>query len=225
MVNISNFIDIDFFLVLFLFCVAYFCAAMSTVRPTSFDRVSPRLTRWAYSIPWSTVRSSCLIGYSSDLQGIRSVIKSRMSSISGQIGPFASEELALERRKKNSPKHNGENIVRKISPSLLIVSSSNLQVTGIAIKSRTISNSCPIHYPLRTYLPLGAEKPKKQNKKNNNNNKKKQTNTIFDLVRSIAFLILIGSLLDLQIIRTGIKSRTSSNSGQIGILILKLLVL
>ena len=42
-------------------------------------------------------------------------------------------------------------------------------------------------------------------------------NTIFDLVRSIAFLVLIGSLWDLQVIWTGIKSGTNSNSGQIGL--------
>ena len=50
-------------------------------------------------------------------------------------------------------------------------------------------------------------------------------NTIFDLVRGIAFLILIRSLWDLQIIWTGIKSQTSSNSCQMELLTLELLAL
>ena len=49
-------------------------------------------------------------------------------------------------------------------------------------------------------------------------------NTIFDFIRSIAFLFLIGSLWNLQITWTCIKSRMSSSSGQIGLLPLELLV-
>ena len=50
-------------------------------------------------------------------------------------------------------------------------------------------------------------------------------NVIFDLVRSIAFLVLIISLWDLQIIWTGIKPRMNLNSRQIGLLALELLAL
>ena len=50
-------------------------------------------------------------------------------------------------------------------------------------------------------------------------------NPIFDLVRSIACFVLTGSLWKLQTIWTGIKPRTSSNSGKITLLSLEFIAL
>ena len=50
-------------------------------------------------------------------------------------------------------------------------------------------------------------------------------NHIFNHVLSIACLVLTETLLNLQLIWTGIKSQTSSNFGQIGLLTFELLAL
>ena len=55
-------------------------------------------------------------------------MKSRMSSNAGQIGLFTSELIALECWKKFPYTYFGENFVGMIAPSLLIRSTSNLQV-------------------------------------------------------------------------------------------------
>ena len=153
--------------------------------------------------------TSFLIGSSSYLQVKRTSIKSQVKFWSRSAhslwsySPLSDEILPLERRNIFPLTYNGENVVRRVAPSLLIESSSNLQVTRTAIKSWMSLNSgqfrvtCP-------WVPKNA---------------------IFDLVWSIAFLVLIGFLWDLQIIWTGIKSRTSSISCQIGLLTLELLAL
>ena len=81
------------------------------------------------------IATSFLIGSASNLQVIKTVIKSGASSISVQTGLFTSELLVLERWNIFSYLY-GENIVRRIALSLLINSSSNLQVIRTAIKSR-----------------------------------------------------------------------------------------
>ena len=53
---------------------------------------------------------------------------------------------------------NGENVVLRIAPSLLIESSSNLQVTRTAIKSRTSSNSGKIGLFTLELLALECKK-------------------------------------------------------------------
>ena len=88
-----------------------------------------------------SVTTSFLIGASSNLQVTRTSIKSRTSSISGQIGLFTLVLLALERRKIFRYTYNRENVVRMIAVSLLIGSSSILQVTRTAITSWMSSNS------------------------------------------------------------------------------------
>ena len=60
----------------------------------------------------------------------RTEIKSRTSSISGQIELFPSEFLALERRNffPYTCIYNGENVVDMIAPLFLIGLSSDLQI-------------------------------------------------------------------------------------------------
>ena len=111
-----------------------------------------------------------LIGLSPYLQVTGTAIKSRMSSILSQLGPFTLELIALKRRKLFPYTYNGE----------------NLQVTRTIIKFRTSWNSGHIDYGIT--CPWMWK------------------NSIFYLFRSIPRLVLIGCLLDLQIIWTGIKS-------------------
>ena len=68
----------------------------------------------------------------------------------------AYELLALERRKSFPYTYSGENVVRRIAPSLFIGSSSNLQVTRTKIKHRTSSDSGQIG--LFTLEFMSAEK-------------------------------------------------------------------
>ena len=85
--------------------------------------------------------------------------------------------------------------------SFLIQSSSILQVTRTAIKSRMNSTSSHIRlFTSRVTCPRVLKKP------------------IFDLVRSIVPSILIRSSSNLQAARTAINSRMSSNFGQIRLL-------
>ena len=80
-----------------------------------------------------SIITSFFIRASSNLQVTRPSLKSQTSSISGQIGLFTLELLALERRKTFPWTYNGENVVRMIAFSILIRSSSILQVTKTAI--------------------------------------------------------------------------------------------
>ena len=85
-------------------------------------------------------------------------VKSRTSLILGQIRPFASELLTLERWKIVVPEtYIGDNIVRRIAPSLLIKLSSNLRVTRTTIKFWTSSNSGQIEPFTSELLALCAE--------------------------------------------------------------------
>ena len=99
-------------------------------------------------------------------------------------------------------------LVRSIVPSILIGSSSNLQVTGVAINSRMSSNFGGIR--LFTSELLALENRKKP---------------IVDLVRSMATSFFIGCSSNLQATRTAMKSLKSSISGQIGLFSLALLAL
>ena len=62
-----------------------------------------------------SITTSFLVGASSILQVTRTSIKPGISSISGQIGLFTLESLALERRKIFPQTYNGENVVRMIA--------------------------------------------------------------------------------------------------------------
>ena len=141
------------------------------------------------------IETSFLIRSLLNLQVTRTTIKS--TTILSQIRLFASQLLALEWWKIFPQTYNGENVVRRIGPSPLIKSSSNLQNQG------NHKNLDEFEFPLDQTIRFGVTCPWVLK------------NTIFDLVQSIAFLVLIGSLLHLQIIWTGIKYRMSSNSGQI----------
>ena len=76
----------------------------------------------------------------------------RRSSNSGQTGLFTLKLLAIECQKKPI-----FNLVQSIAPSVLIGSSSNLQVTRTDIKSGTSLN-LGSEYSLWSYLPLSATK-------------------------------------------------------------------
>ena len=81
-------------------------------------------------------------------------------------------------------KDNRESVVQRIAPSLLIESSSNLQVSRTAVKSWIRARS---DYSLGSYSPMSAKK-----------------HCIW-LCLEHSLLILIGSLWDLQIMWTGIN--------------------
>ena len=102
-----------------------------------------------------SIATSFWIGCSSNLQVTRIAIKSRISLISGQIGLFSLELLALERWNIFTYTYNGDNVVQMIAASLLIQSSSILQVTRTAITSRmTLTSS---HIRLFTSKLLALE--------------------------------------------------------------------
>ena len=105
-----------------------------------------------------SIASVILIGSSSNLQVTRTSIKSQTSSILGQIGPFTLKLLALERQKIFPKPYNGENIGRMIATSLLIGSSSILQVTSTAIKSWMSSNSGLVRLSTSELLALERQK-------------------------------------------------------------------
>ena len=102
-----------------------------------------------------SITTSFLIGALLNLQVMRTSIKSWTISISGQIGPFTLELLALERQKIFPCAYNGENVVLMIATSLLFRSSSSFQVTRTPIKSWMSSN---LDNPLRSYLLLSGKK-------------------------------------------------------------------
>ena len=98
--------------------------------------------------------------------------------------------------------YNGENYISTFSLLFLIRSFLNLQVTRTGIKSQTSSNFSQIG-PLPT--ELGALE--------------RQISLRFMMengVSKLACSFLIGSLSNLLVTRTGIKSQTSSNSSRIG---------
>ena len=90
-------------------------------------------------------------------------------------------------------------LVQSMACLVLIETLWNLQITWTGIKSQGVRILARSAHWLWSYLPLSAEK------------------TMFDLVRRIACLVLIGSLWKLQITWTGIKSHTSSNFGKIAL--------
>ena len=106
------------------------------------------------------------------------------------------------------------NLFRSIACLVLIETLWNLQIIWTCIYSRTSSNLG--RTGLFTLDLLALLVP---------------INPIFDLVRSItcsvliAHLVLIGSFWELQIIWTGIRSWTSSNSSKMGLFTLELLAL
>ena len=97
---------------------------------------------------------------------------------------------------------NGENGVSIFSQLLWIQTSSNLQEMRTGIKSWTGSNFGRV-WPVILELP--ALQPWKKND-----------------VSTFSQSPLIGSLSNLQVMRTGIKARISSNLGQIGLFTLEL---
>ena len=155
-----------------------------------------------------SVTTSFFIGASSNLQITRTSIKARTSSILGQIGQFTLDLLALERLKIFPYTYNGENVVRMIATSLLIGSSSILQVTRTTINSWMSSNSGQIGLSTSELLSLEWQKK-----------------PIFDLVQSIVPSILIGSSSNLQVTGAAINSRTRSNFDGIRLFISELFAL
>ena len=83
---------------------------------------------------------SFLIGSSSFLQVTRTSIISQTSSNFSQTRPRTAELAALERLKKIPYTYNGENLVSTLAPSVLIGSSSFLQVMRTTIKDWMSSN-------------------------------------------------------------------------------------
>ena len=100
---------------------------------------------------------------------------------------------------------NGENGVYIFSQLLWIQASSNLQEMRTGIKSRTCSNFGRI-WPVILELPALQRWKKKD-------------------VSSFSQSPLIGSLSNLQVMRTGIKARASSNLGRIGLFTLDVFAL
>ena len=100
----------------------------------------------------NTLAPTYLIGSSSFLQVIRTVIRSRMSSKFGKICPWTAELAALERLKKSPLTYNGKDVVNTPALSFLIRSSSFLQVTRTTIRSRMSSKFSKIR-PLTAELP------------------------------------------------------------------------
>ena len=98
----------------------------------------------------NTLEPSFLIGSSSFLQVTRTNIKSWMILKFGQIRPWTAELAALELLKKSPYFYHGRNVVTTLAPSFLIGTSSFLQVTRTAIKSRMSSKLSQIQ-------PLTAE--------------------------------------------------------------------
>ena len=93
-----------------------------------------------------------LIGSSSFLQVMRTVIGSRMSSKFSKIRPWTAELAALERLKKSPLTYNGKDVVNTPALSFLIRSSSFLQVTRTTIRSRMSSKFSKIR-PWTAELP------------------------------------------------------------------------
>ena len=79
----------------------------------------------------NTLAPTCLIGSSSFFQVTRTAVRSGQSSNLRQIRPRA----ALDRIEKFALTYNGRNLVNTLAPSLLIGSSSFLQVTRTYMKA------------------------------------------------------------------------------------------
>ena len=80
-----------------------------------------------------------LIGSSSFFHVTRTAMRSRMNSKFGKIRPWTAELAALERLKKSPLTYNGKDVVNAPAPSFLMGSSSFLQATRTAIRSRMSS--------------------------------------------------------------------------------------
>ena len=76
-----------------------------------------------------------LIGSSSFFQVTRTIIKSGQSLNLGHIRPWTAKLAALERLGKSPLTYNGRNVVATLANSILIGSSSFLQVTSTCIKA------------------------------------------------------------------------------------------
>ena len=144
-----------------------------------------------------------MIRSSSNLQVRRTGIKSPTSSNSGQIGPHPSELGVLEHL-KNSHRLIIENGVSKLARSFFYW----ILVTRTGIKSGTSSMILGQIGPFTwEILPLSDEHFAEND------------------VSRLTTSVLIRSSSNLQVTRTGIKSRTSSISVQIALFALALLVL
>ena len=78
----------------------------------------------------------------------------------GQIGPRTGEELAALERLEKSPYTNiGENAVNTLAPSVLIGSSSFLQVIRTTIRIRMCLNLAKSDHGLQIYPTLTTELP------------------------------------------------------------------
>ena len=95
----------------------------------------------------TTLVPSFLIGSSLFLQITRTSITSGKSLDLGQIGPRTAELAALERLEKSPKTYNGKNVVTTLAPSILIESSSFLQVTRTYMKAWMSSNFGQIPQP------------------------------------------------------------------------------
>ena len=100
----------------------------------------------------NTLAPTFLIGSSSFLKVMRTVIRSRICSKCGWIGPWTAELAALERLKKSLLTYNGKDVVNTPALSFLIRSSSFLQVTKTTIRSRLRSKFSKIR-PWTAELP------------------------------------------------------------------------
>ena len=94
--------------------------------------------KWLLSVV-NTLAPTFLIGSSSFFHVTRKVMRSRMSSKFGKIRPWTAELAALERLKKSPLTYNGKDVVNAPAPSFLMGSSSFLQATRTAKRSRMSS--------------------------------------------------------------------------------------
>ena len=147
----------------------------------------------------NTLAPSLLIGSSSYLQVTRTSITSRTSSKFGQIGRRTSESAALERLEKIIPidlkwEKSCEHSSSFISDSIILILAGNEDMheslDGFKFWPDTTTDS-------RVICPCASEK------------------SMYNVVNTLAPSFLIGSSLFLQVRRTTIISRTSSNFRQI----------
>ena len=88
----------------------------------------------------NTLAPSFLIGSSSYLQVMRTIITTRTSSKFGQIRPRTAELAALGRLEKSPYTYDGRNIVNTLAPTFLNRLSSFLQVKRTCMKAWMSSN-------------------------------------------------------------------------------------
>ena len=151
----------------------------------------------------NTLAPTFLIGSSSFLQVMRTVITSQMSSKFGQIRPWTAELAALERLKKSPLTYNGKDVVNSPALSFLIRSSSFLQVTRTTIRSQMSSKFSKVR-------PWTAELAALERLK-----KSPLTYNGKDVVNSPALSFLIRSSSFLQVTKTTIRSQMSSKFSKV----------